>query len=118
VYTHTYSFFAYIFCRYPFDFIIFYIILFIDLMHPFQKRPEVGLLSADSAQAELWKGNSIGVAQELPELLEPETDLYEASQRLKETKQRFWEKRKGGGRGGEKGGKGKGKDGGISDSIY
>jgi len=63
-------------------------------------------------QAELWKGNSIVVAQELPELLEPETDLYEASQRLKETKQRFWEKRKGGGRGGEKGGKGKGKDGG------
>lgn len=78
----------------------------------------MGLLSADSAQAELWKGNSIVVAQELPELLEPETDLYEASQRLKETKQRFWEKRKGGGRGGEKGGKGKGKDGGISDAIY
>lgn len=88
-------------------------------MHPFSKTTLlVGLLSADSAQAELWKGNSIVVAQELPELLEPETDLYEASQRLKETKQRFWEKRKGGGRGGEKGGKGKGKDGGISDSIY
>jgi len=68
-------------------------------------------------QVELWKGNSITIAKELPELLEAETDIYEASQKLKETKQRFWERKKGGGKG-EKGGKGKsegkgkGKDGG------
>lgn len=66
---------------------------------------------------ELWKGNSITIAKELPELLEEETDIYAASQKLKETKQRFWERKKGGGKG-EKGGKGKsegkgkGKDGG------
>eukprot|EP00434_Breviolum_minutum_P031926 symbB.v1.2.028233.t1/scaffold2972.1/size66174/2 len=68
-------------------------------------------------QVELWKGNSITIAKELPELLEEETDIYAASQKLKETKQRFWERKKGGGKG-EKGGKGKsegkgkGKDGG------
>ena len=35
------------------------------------------------------------MAKELPDLLEEETDLAEASQRLKESKQRFWEKRTG-----------------------
>lgn len=74
-------------------------------------------------QVELWKGNSITIAKELPELLEAETDIYEASQKLKETKQRFWERKKGGGKG-EKGGKGKsegkgkGKDGGNMDGKF
>ena len=77
-------------------------------------------------QVELWKGSSITIAKELPELLEAETDIYEASQKLKETKQRFWERKKGGGKGekgkGEKGkgkgkSEGKGKDGGNMEEI-
>ncbi|CAJ1452471.1 unnamed protein product [Effrenium voratum] len=56
---------------------------------------------------ELWKGNSIAVAKELPEL-EEETDIQEATQKHWESKQRFWEKRKGGGKG-DKGDKGKGR---------
>jgi len=65
-------------------------------------------------EATLWKGNTITVAKELPELLEPETDLYEANQKLKETKQRFWDRMKGGGkdsrgRGGRGEGRGSGK---------
>ncbi|CAK9111982.1 unnamed protein product [Durusdinium trenchii] len=69
-------------------------------------------------EVELWRGNKISVAEELPELEEEETDIHEASQRLKETKQRMYERRKGGGKGekgkgeregkGRKGGKGKG----------
>lgn len=59
-------------------------------------------------EATLWKGNTITVARELPELLEAETDIYEANQRLKESKQRFWERRKGGGKDGRGGGGGGG----------
>lgn len=67
---------------------------------------------ARTPQVELWRGNKISVAEELPELEEEETDIHEASQRLKETKQRMYERRKGGGKGekgkGEREGKGRG----------
>jgi len=56
-------------------------------------------------EATLWRGMTITVAKELPELQEKETDLAEASQKLKDSKAWIWEKRKGG-----KGDKGKGKD--------
>merc|ERR1712217_132207 len=62
--------------------------------------------------AKLWNGIKITVAEELPELEQKETNIADASQRLRENKQRMWEKRTGksSGKGkddGSKGGKGK-----------